>query len=103
MIIRLNKILLDRSMSVWLKTNENNTATGNDFKLLPSQYDKSVGIINARKIENIVDAYESGIKHELPPLQVERYKNTDLFVVNDGRHRTLVAIKYGLKEIACQL
>jgi hypothetical protein len=97
--IPIGKILHDKAMRKWTKENAKEQATIIKPKGLPSKLDKTVGNLKSYKIDRLIEAYDSGIQDELPPIKVREYGNSGFYEVIDGRHRSVMALKNNENDI----
>lgn len=93
--VELTHILLDGAMLKWLKGNADSEAKKMGLKRLPSRLDVAVGDLRSSKI----DALKSS--DTWPSIVVREYRKTGYYEVIDGRHRVVLAISRGDRDISC--
>ena len=103
MQIQINKILLDSAMTKWNKENNHEQTKKLNMKRLPSDYDNCVGELKPVKLHDLNKAYDESCKNTIPPISLKKYKNTNYFIVIDGRHRIVTAIKHNETTISANI
>ena len=101
-MIPIKNIIYDTPMISWSKENAQDILASVRPKRLPASKD-TVGKLNPLKIFNIENAYKRGLQNELPAIIVNQYKYSQYFEVIDGRHRTVIALKYKDNSIAANV
>jgi len=100
--IPIENIIHDTPMMNWSKKNAPSILNQVQPKKLPPKKD-TVGTLKPKKIDRIQSAYDAGIQHKLPPINVKQYGKTGFYEVIDGRHRSVMALKHGEKSIPAKI
>ena len=97
--VNLKNIIFDSAMINWCETNIPNQIYILRPKRLPSKL-QTVGKLDPDKINKIEQTYLNNNEQILPKIDVKRYNPTSkFFIVTNGRHRIVMALKYGKTTI----
>lgn len=100
--IPMKNIIHDTPMMKWSKENASEMVSQVKPKKLPPKKD-TIGTLKPEKIDQIQSAYDEGIQHTLPPINVKQYGSTPYYEVIDGRHRSVMALKHGEESIPAKI
>ena len=93
-ILQLNKILLDKSMSSFIRKNCDDKMKNKGYKLL-----KNDNSLPLHKLEKVLKDLADNTA--LDPINVKPFKMTNYYEIIDGRHRFVSSIYYGYTHIPC--
>ena len=91
--IPINNILITNPIADAIQGNGGNIV-GLDLKKCPGDQGFSLN-----RMPKVLDAFMMG--ESLPPIKVRRWRNSNYYVIIDGRHRFSASIIFGCTHILC--